>query len=50
MVDDRRRRADSAGCHPLSAVLHLKQVEAKARGETIGVSEVTCDVGALSPD
>ena len=23
------------GCHPISAVLHLKQVEAKARGETI---------------
>jgi predicted dehydrogenase len=36
------------GCHPLSAVLHLKQVEAKARGETIAVTDVTCDVGALS--
>ena len=36
------------GCHPLSAVLHLKQVEAKARGETITVTDVTCDVGALS--
>src|SRR5271156_4347056 len=36
------------GCHPLSAVLHLKQVEAKARGETIAVIDVTCDVGALS--
>src|SRR5271155_3613321 len=36
------------GCHPLSAVLHLKQVEAKARAETIVVTDVTCDVGALS--
>ena len=27
------------GCHPLSAVLYLKQVEAKARGETISVRE-----------
>lgn len=33
------------GCHPLSAVLYLKQVEAKARGETIAVSNVICDVG-----
>jgi predicted dehydrogenase len=42
------------GCHPLAAVLHLKQVEAKARGETIGVASVTCDVGnvtaCLRPD
>jgi predicted dehydrogenase len=36
------------GCHPLSAVLYLKQVEAKARGETIGVASVTCDVGNVS--
>ena len=36
------------GCHPLSAVLHLKQVEAAARGEQIGVADVTCDVGHLS--
>ena len=27
------------GCHPLSAVLYLKQVEAKARGETISGRE-----------
>ena len=27
------------GCHPLSAVLFLKRVEARARGETIGVRE-----------
>jgi predicted dehydrogenase len=42
------------GCHPLSAVLYLKQVEAKARGETVGVASVICDVGnvtaCLRPD
>jgi predicted dehydrogenase len=42
------------GCHPLSGVLFLKQVEARARGETIGVVSVTCDVGnvaaCLKPD
>src|SRR3984893_14390576 len=42
------------GCHPLSGVLFLKQVEAKARGETISVVSVTCDVGnvaaCLKPD
>ena len=27
------------GCHPLSAVLYLKQVEANARGETISCSQ-----------
>ena len=37
------------GCHPLSAILHLKQVEAAARGETITVRDVTCDVGLLTP-
>jgi predicted dehydrogenase len=36
------------GCHPLSAVLYLKQVEAAARGETITVADVTCDVGTLT--
>src|SRR5256885_9140315 len=36
------------GCHPLSAVLYLKQVEAKARGETITVARVTCDVGNVA--
>ncbi len=36
------------GCHPLSAVLYLKQVEAKARGEKITVSSVTCDVGNVA--
>ncbi|PIS99326.1 oxidoreductase [Bradyrhizobium nitroreducens] len=42
------------GCHPLSAVLYLKRVEAKARGETIRVASVTGDVGnvtaALKPE
>ena len=36
------------GCHPLSAVLYLKQVEARARGETIGVASVTCNVGNVT--
>jgi predicted dehydrogenase len=36
------------GCHPLSAVLYFKQVEASARGERITVSNVTCDVGTLT--
>ncbi len=30
------------GCHPLSGVLWLTQEEAKARGETIGIKDVTC--------
>ena len=33
------------GCHPLSAVIYLKQVEARARGERIAVTAVTADVG-----
>jgi len=36
------------GCHPLSAVLYLKQVEARARGEKIQVASVTCDVGNVT--
>jgi predicted dehydrogenase len=36
------------GCHPLAAVLYLKQVEARARGETIAAASVTCDVGNVS--
>src|ERR1700744_3737690 len=36
------------GCHPLSAVLYLKQVEARARGESIHVVSVTCDVGNVA--
>ncbi len=37
------------GCHPLSAALHLKQVEATARGEQIAVASVTCDTGVITP-
>jgi len=33
------------GCHPLSTVLYLKQIEAEARGERIAVTQVTADVG-----
>jgi predicted dehydrogenase len=36
------------GCHPLSTVLHLKQVEAHARGERIAVAAVTADVGNVA--
>jgi len=36
------------GCHPLSAVLHLKQVEARARGEAIVAASVSCDVGNVT--
>ena len=36
------------GCHPIAAVLHLKRVEAAARGETIAVRDVTCDTGRLT--
>ncbi|HZP74755.1 MAG TPA: Gfo/Idh/MocA family oxidoreductase [Pseudolabrys sp.] len=36
------------GCHPLSAVLYLKQVEAKARGERVSVTAVTADVGNIA--
>ena len=36
------------GCHPLSAVLYLKQVEAKARGERTSVAAVTADVGNVA--
>jgi predicted dehydrogenase len=35
------------GCHPLSAVLYLKQEEAKARGEKIAMDSVTADVGEI---
>src|SRR6185503_10798106 len=36
------------GCHPLSGVLYLKQVEARARGEKITVAAVTADVGNVA--
>lgn len=35
------------GCHPLSAVLYLKQEEARARGEVISMESVTADVGSI---
>jgi predicted dehydrogenase len=37
------------GCHPLSAALYLKQVEAQARGERITVAAVSADVGNVAP-
>jgi predicted dehydrogenase len=36
------------GCHPLSAILYLKQVEARARAETITIASVTGDVGHVT--
>ncbi|MGH6665355.1 MAG: Gfo/Idh/MocA family protein [Pseudolabrys sp.] len=36
------------GCHPISAVLYLKQAEAKARGERITVTGVSADVGNVA--
>src|SRR5215472_7969891 len=36
------------GCHPLSTVLYLKQVEARSRGERVTVAAVTADVGNVA--
>jgi len=36
------------GCHPLSAILYLKQLEAAARAETITIASVTADAGLLT--
>jgi predicted dehydrogenase len=36
------------GCHPLSAVLYLKRIEAGLRGETVRVAAVTADVGNVA--
>lgn len=36
------------GCHPLTAVLYLKRVEATARGEQIKVTSVTCETGNIA--
>lgn len=36
------------GCHPLTGMLYLKQVEARARGETITVSSVLADTGVAT--
>jgi len=36
------------GCHPISTLLYLKSVEAKVRGEKIGIKSVVCDVGFVA--
>ena len=36
------------GCHPLSTILYLKQLEAVSRAETIAVASVTADVGHIT--
>jgi len=36
------------GCHPISAALHLKMTEAKARGEKFSVASVLCDTGFVT--
>ncbi len=36
------------GCHPLSTILYLKQVEAAARGETVTIASVMADVGHVT--
>src|SRR3979411_881740 len=36
------------GCHRLSTVIYLKQVEARSRGERIAVAAVTADVGNVA--
>jgi len=36
------------GCHPLSTVLYLKQVEAQTRGERIAPASVTADTGTVT--
>lgn len=36
------------GCHPLSGILWLKECEARARGESVRVIRVSCDVGVAT--
>jgi predicted dehydrogenase len=36
------------GTHPLSGMLHLKQVEARARGERVFIKSVLADTGAVT--
>jgi len=36
------------GCHPLSAVLYLKEKEAKRRNETVRVASVLCDASHVT--
>ncbi|MCM3660980.1 Gfo/Idh/MocA family oxidoreductase [Georgenia satyanarayanai] len=37
------------GCHPLSAMLYLKQVEARVAGRTVAVDSVLADTTAITP-
>lgn len=37
------------GCHPLSGMLWLKQVEARARGEKITIKSIVADTGVVTP-
>lgn len=37
------------GCHPLSAMLYLKRIEAKAAGRAVGVESVIADTTAITP-
>ena len=37
------------GCHPLSAMLYLKQVEARAAGRSVAVDSVIADTTAITP-
>lgn len=37
------------GAHPLAAILWLKQIEAKARGEEITIKSVFADMGRVTP-
>ncbi|MGC5628832.1 Gfo/Idh/MocA family protein [Georgenia sp. Z1344] len=37
------------GCHPLSAMLYLKQVEARAAGRSVAVESVLADTTAITP-
>ncbi|MFD0677844.1 MULTISPECIES: Gfo/Idh/MocA family protein [unclassified Paenibacillus] len=36
------------GCHPLSAILYLKKVEAKARNEQITIQSVVAEIGNIT--
>lgn len=38
------------GCHPISGILYLKQVEAEMRGEEIYIESVIADVGVLTAE
>src|SRR5690606_33977555 len=38
------------GCHPLTGILYLKQVEAKARNAEIDVKSIVADTGYITPN